>query len=104
MLSHEEAIESAKEFLKKVAYPEKAESVVMLPEKSVHYPWGWTVCFDFQEHLETGEFTAAPFTSVIVVPHDGTQPHFPPTYLPVTNYMELQASGEWPHGWPPRNR
>ncbi|WP_079104906.1 YrhB domain-containing protein [Streptomyces prasinopilosus] len=102
MLSRDEAVAMASEYLKKKAHPEKPDSVIMLPETGVNYAYGWTVRFDFKEHIETGDAAQAPFTSVVVVPHDGTDPHFSPTYLPVGRYMELQASGEWPHGWPPR--
>jgi hypothetical protein len=104
MLSRDEAVAAAAGYLKTKAYPDRPESVVMLPDKSVEFAYGWTVTFDFKEHLETGDVTQKPFSTVVVVPHDGAQPHFAPTYLPTEKYMELQASGEWPHGWPPKER
>ncbi|MBL3665377.1 serine protease [Streptomyces sp. M2CJ-2] len=93
MLNRDEAVAAASEYLKKKVYPEKPDSVVMLPEASAHYAYGWTVRFDFKEHIETGDAAQAPFTSVVVVPHDGTDPHFSPTCLPVDQYIEQQASG-----------
>ncbi|MEU0344596.1 putative T7SS-secreted protein [Streptomyces bobili] len=38
----------------------------------------------------------APFSSVVVVPHDGTPAHFAPTFPPVAMYMEMRAAGNWP--------
>jgi hypothetical protein len=96
MFSRDEAVSAALNFLRNEAYPDRPESVVMLPETGIDYPYGWSVRFDFKEHIETGDRTQAPFTSVIVVPHDGSAPHFPPTNLPVEKYMELQASSDWP--------
>ena len=70
----------------------------MLPETAVEFPYGWTVRFDFKEHIETGDPAAAPFSSVLVVPHDGTPAHFPPSFPPVAQYMDLCAAGNWPPG------
>jgi hypothetical protein len=96
MVTKEEAVSTGAHFLKTVAYPDRADSVVMLPEMAEEFPYGWTVRFDFQEHIETGDPMAAPFTSVVVVPHSGVAAHFPPTHLPVADYMELCATGNWP--------
>jgi hypothetical protein len=107
MLTREAAVAAAERFLQTKAYPERPESVVMLPNTGIAFPYGWTVRFDFREHLATGNRALAPFTSVVVVPHDGTDAHFPPTALPAHQYLALQASGDWPppHGvWPPRTR
>ncbi|MFD5477838.1 YrhB domain-containing protein [Streptomyces hawaiiensis] len=102
MLSRDEAVAAAAEYLKTKAFPEKPDSVVMLPDTAIRFTYGWTVRFDFKEHIDTGDPTQAPFTSLIVVPHDGTAPHFSPTHLPGDKYMELRETGEWPHGWPPK--
>ncbi|MEV6112348.1 hypothetical protein AB0L59_07410 [Streptomyces sp. NPDC052109] len=38
--------------------------------------------------------------SVAVVPHDGADPHFPPTFLPTHQYLSLRTAGVWPDaGW-----
>ncbi|MFJ1734975.1 YrhB domain-containing protein [Streptomyces sp. NPDC088254] len=95
MLTKEEAVSAGSHFLRTLAYPERAGSVVMLPDTALEFPFGWTVRFDFQEHIDTGNPAAAPFASVVVVPHSGAA-HFPPTHLPVADYMELCATGNWP--------
>jgi hypothetical protein len=60
-----------------------------VPDTAIKFPYGWTVRFDFREHLETGDRALAPFSSVVVVPHDGTEPHFAPTALPAHEYLAL---------------
>ncbi|MEV8396497.1 YrhB domain-containing protein [Streptomyces niveus] len=96
MVTKDEAVAAAAGFLKSAGHPDKADSVVMLPETAIEFTYGWTVRFDFKEHIETGNFMDAPFTSVVVVPHDGTAAHFAPTFPPTDEYMALQASGNWP--------
>ncbi|MFI6038624.1 serine protease [Streptomyces sp. NPDC051315] len=96
MVTKDQAVSAGAHFLKTSAYPEQADSVVMLPDTAIEFPYGWTVRFDFKEHIETGNPAAAPFTSVIVVPHSGAAAHFPPSHLPVADYMELCAAGNWP--------
>ncbi|MFJ3639010.1 YrhB domain-containing protein [Streptomyces sp. NPDC090108] len=96
VLTKDEAVASAAAYLKNVAYPDRADSVVMLADTAIEFPYGWTVRFDFKEHIETGDFAMAPFSSVVVAPQDGTAVHFPPTHLPVAEYMDLRASGNWP--------
>ncbi|MFF4572223.1 YrhB domain-containing protein [Streptomyces sp. NPDC001410] len=94
MLPKNEAVAAAAAYLKTFAYPDRADSVVMLPDTAIEFIYGWTVRFDFKEHLETGAPAAAPFSSVIVVPHDGTAAHFAPTFPPTEEYMEMRASGK----------
>ncbi|MEU8694741.1 toxin glutamine deamidase domain-containing protein [Streptomyces sp. NPDC048665] len=99
MLTRDAAVAAAERFLRTKAYPERPDSVVMLPDTAIAFPYGWTVRFDFREHLDTGDFASAPFSSVVVAPHDGTDAHFAPTALPTHVYLALQTSGGWP---PPR--
>ncbi|MFD7760972.1 YrhB domain-containing protein [Streptomyces microflavus] len=96
MVAKDEAVTRAAEFLKEVAYPDRSESVVMLPETAIEFTYGWAVRFDFKEHIETGDFAQAPFSAVVVVPRDGSAAHFAPTFPPTEEYMALQASGNWP--------
>ncbi|MFD7816600.1 YrhB domain-containing protein [Streptomyces sp. NPDC059785] len=96
MVTKDEAVTAAAKFLKTIAYPDRAGSVVVLPDTGIEFTYGWTVRFDFQEHIDTGDPTQAPFTSVVVVPHDGSAAHFAPTFPPTEDYMALQASGDWP--------
>jgi hypothetical protein len=95
MLDRDTAVEAVRGFLQAV-YPERAASVVMLPEKCVDHPYGWQIRFDFKEHIETGDWMQAPFTSVVIAPHDATAPHFPPTHLPVEEYLAQCVAGTWP--------
>ncbi|MFF1453038.1 YrhB domain-containing protein [Streptomyces sp. NPDC058274] len=96
MVAKNQAVAAATKFLKNIAYPDRADSVVILPETGIEFSYGWTIRFDFKEHIETGDPTQAPFTSVVVVPHDGTATHFAPTFPATAEYMALQASGNWP--------
>ncbi|MEU6087396.1 YrhB domain-containing protein [Streptomyces sp. NPDC047085] len=96
MLTKDEAVAAAAQFLKTLAYPDRADSVVVLPDTAIEFPYGWTVRFGFREHLDTGNRAMAPFSSVVVVPHAGAGAHLPPTHLPVAQYMELCARGDWP--------
>ncbi|MFH8397408.1 serine protease [Streptomyces sp. CB00072] len=96
MMTKDEAVAAAAEFLKKVAYPDRADSIVMRPDTATDFAYGWTVCFDFKEHIETGDFAQAPFSALIVVPHDRSAAHFAPTFPPPAEYLALQASGNWP--------
>ncbi|MFJ9035354.1 YrhB domain-containing protein [Streptomyces sp. NPDC102406] len=96
MVTKDEAVTAAEKFLKNIAYPDRAASVVVLPDTVKHHPYAWTVRFDFQEHIDTGDPTQAPFTSLIVVPHDGSPAHFPPTFPPPAEYLDMQATGNWP--------
>ncbi|MEU8890775.1 YrhB domain-containing protein [Streptomyces sp. NPDC048442] len=95
MLSRAEAVDAAAVLLRRV-YPEKVDSLVLIPEKCVDHPYGWAVRFDFREHMESGDWLQSPITSVAVVPHDGSRAHFPPSVFPVEEYMSRRASGDWP--------
>ncbi|MEV5507615.1 YrhB domain-containing protein [Streptomyces orinoci] len=96
MITREEAVAAAAHFLRTTAYPDRPDSIVMLPETAVRFRYGWTVRFDFKEHLETGDPTKAPFSSVVVAPHDGTPAHFAPTFPPTEEYMKQRGKRKWP--------
>ncbi|MFD5077524.1 YrhB domain-containing protein [Streptomyces sp. NPDC058371] len=96
MATKTEAVAAATKFLKTIAYPDRVDSVVILPETGIEFSYGWTIRFDFKEHIESKDPAEAPFSSVVVVPHDGTTAHFAPTFPATTEYMALQASGNWP--------
>lgn len=95
-MTKEEAVSVAARYLMTKCYPDRPHSVVMLPDTAIEFAYGWTVRFDFREHIETGDFTKAPFTSVVVVPRDGTPAHLAPTFPPTETYMMLRAKGSWP--------
>jgi hypothetical protein len=93
MISHDEAHRSAREFLERAGYPERL-TLVMQPELSQEYTAAWAVRFDSQEHLDTGDFDKAPWARVLIVPKNGGQPHFPPTHIPLAQYMEQLAADQ----------
>ncbi|MFF6993823.1 serine protease [Streptomyces sp. NPDC008313] len=95
MLDKERAVRSAAEFLKALN-PERWPSRVMLPDESEEFPYGWAIRYDNKEHIETGNLALKPFTAVVIVPHDGSTAHFPPSHLRVSEYMALRAAGDWP--------
>jgi len=64
----------------------------MQPELSQEHPAAWVIRFDSQEHLDTGNPALAPFTRVVIVPKDGSAPDFPPTHLPVHEYLAQLAT------------
>ncbi|MEU1040325.1 YrhB domain-containing protein [Streptomyces sp. NPDC005551] len=95
-MTEKEALAAATTFLTRLAYPDRPDSVMVLPETGIEFAYGWTVRFDFKEHIETKDPAHAPFTSVVVVPHDGTAVHFAPTFPAVAEYMARRAAGTWP--------
>ncbi|WP_410536819.1 YrhB domain-containing protein [Streptomyces sp. KL2] len=86
MLSRDEAIGSARRFLDE-AFPEGEFTIVVQPELTQEHPVAWAVRFDSQEHIDTGNMALAPFVRVVVVPKDGSGPHFPPTHQPLGEYL-----------------
>src|ERR1044072_9247014 len=65
---------------------------VMQPELSQEYPVAWAIRFTSQEYLDTGNMALAPFTRVVIVPKNGSAPHFPPSHLPVEQYIAQLAT------------
>ncbi|MFJ5228021.1 YrhB domain-containing protein [Streptomyces sp. NPDC088400] len=96
MLSRTDAVEAARPFLRQAFAYESAYTIVLQPELSEEHPIAWLVRFDSQEHLDTGDILRAPMTRVVIVPKDGSPVHFPPTHLPVDEYLRQLVSGEWP--------
>ncbi|MFR9725435.1 YrhB domain-containing protein [Streptomyces sp. MS19] len=82
----EEALEIAQAFLQKV-YKYNDYTFVMLPELSQEYRKFWTVRFDTQEHIDTGDMTKAPMVRLLVVPKDGSSPLWPPSARPTSDFI-----------------
>ncbi|MFD5034720.1 YrhB domain-containing protein [Streptomyces sp. NPDC058405] len=95
MLSRNDAVEAARPFLTQV-FAYEPYTIVLQPELSVEYPTAWAIRFDSQEHLDTGDMLRAPFTRVVIVPKDGSAPHFAPSNLSVNQYNDYLARGDWP--------
>ncbi|MFR9725436.1 YrhB domain-containing protein [Streptomyces sp. MS19] len=83
----DDAVRAATDFLESV-FADEGYTLVMLPELSEEHRTAWTVVFDTQEHIGTGDMTKAPFTRVLAVPKDGSQPRFPPTMGSFTEFLE----------------
>ncbi|MER8003224.1 YrhB domain-containing protein [Streptomyces sp. NPDC095613] len=94
MLSLNDAVEIARPYLTKV-YEYESYTIVMQPELSVEHPAAWAIRFDTQEHLDTGDSWQAPLTRVVVVPKDGSPPHFAPSNFTSEQFDEYLARGEW---------
>ncbi|WP_225100414.1 hypothetical protein [Streptomyces sp. CoH27] len=47
MVTKEEAVAAAARLLKTLAYPDRADSVVVFPDTAIEFRYGWTVRFDF---------------------------------------------------------
>ncbi|MFD7548200.1 YrhB domain-containing protein [Streptomyces sp. NPDC059816] len=99
MLSKEEALQAARQFLE-AAYADDSSgwTIVVLPDGSYRYHAGWAVRFDSQEALDSGQPWVGPMMKILLVPDDGSEPEFPPTNIPVPDYLEKLAAGEWPAG------
>ncbi len=95
-MSRKDAVAAASRYLNTTAYPEKAGSVVVFPDSGTDFAYGWTFRFDFREHMETGDASKAPFSAVVVVPHDSTAVHLAPTFPATEQYMAMRAAGTWP--------
>ncbi|WP_239146907.1 type VII secretion-associated serine protease mycosin [Streptomyces sp. SID10815] len=95
-LSREQAATAATGYLNTVAYPDRAGTVTALPATGTPYAYGWTFQFDFAPYPQATTPTNASSAYVIVVPHSGATPHFPPAHLPTAQYMEMCAAGVQP--------
>ncbi|MFD5319777.1 YrhB domain-containing protein [Streptomyces sp. NPDC127098] len=85
MISQDEAMRIALEYLQNV-YRNEQYTFVMQPELTQGYRTVWAVRFDTQEHLDTGDFTKAPMTRVLLVPKDGSTPWWPPSAWSVSEF------------------
>ncbi|MFS4109692.1 type VII secretion-associated serine protease mycosin [Streptomyces sp. PD-S100-1] len=92
--SREHAAAAATQYLNTVAYPDRAGTVTVLPATGTDYAYGWTFQFDFAQHAQSTAPTNTSSPYVIVVPHSGATPHFPPAHLPTAQYMAMCAAGD----------
>ncbi|MFQ6148799.1 type VII secretion-associated serine protease mycosin [Streptomyces seoulensis] len=92
-LSREQAATAATGYLNTVAYPDRAGTVTVLPATGTPYAYGWTFQFDFAQPSQAAVPANTSSAYVIVVPHSGATPHFPPGHLPTAQYMEMCAAG-----------
>ncbi|WP_181785921.1 YrhB domain-containing protein [Streptomyces phytophilus] len=91
--SRDEAQQAALEYLQS-AYHGESYTFVLPAELTEEFSKFWTVGFDTREHLDTGDITKAPLVRVLVVPKDGSTPHFPHTALPLAEYVAQLEAGQ----------
>ncbi|MHA4817748.1 YrhB domain-containing protein [Streptomyces aculeolatus] len=84
--SRDEARRATLEYLHR-AYRGEPYTFVVPEGLTQEFGTVWTVGFDTREHLATGDMTRAPLVRVLVVPKDGSPPHFPHTALPLDEYV-----------------
>ncbi|MEU4351446.1 YrhB domain-containing protein [Streptomyces sp. NPDC023838] len=86
-MDREAAVDAALEFLAATPIADQC-TIVALSEISIEHSKAWAVAFDSQEHIDTQDPSRAPFMRVVIVPKDGSRPHFPPSHIPVRDYVE----------------
>ncbi|MCM2425797.1 YrhB domain-containing protein [Streptomyces sp. RKAG337] len=96
-MTKDEALIAAQKFLHRT-YGDGPPTIVMEPEATVEHALAWVVCFDTQEHLDTGDFTKAPMNRVIVVFKDGSELGFAPGALTTDEFNSWLTTGQWPPG------
>ena len=101
--SHHKAVAAAEELLQHEFVPDlrtpDGGSLVVLEEQITEYNVAWLVPFNSRAYLVTGDPVEFVLPGACVVPKDAAvQAHFPPTYLPVEEYLEKVSSGDmtWP--------
>lgn len=101
MVSKDEAEQSVEEFLNKVYGAGSVGSSMLIESgRTTELAIAWSVLFDTVAHKETDDWTLAPVSRVVVVPKDGSPVHFPPTAIPLDDYLAQVAAGqrEWLKG------
>ncbi|MBE1579700.1 YrhB domain-containing protein [Amycolatopsis roodepoortensis] len=67
--------------------------IVVREELIEEYPTAWTVPFASEHFINSGDVNYALAPSVLLVPKDGSTAHYPPTAIPVEEYLADVASG-----------
>ncbi|MFF4367515.1 YrhB domain-containing protein [Streptomyces sp. NPDC001594] len=94
MLTLNEAVEAARPFVER-AYAAESWTPVMRPELSREHEVAWIVRVDTQEGLDKGDSWVGFLANVVLVPKDGTEVRFPPTHLPLDEYLAYVRQGGW---------
>lgn len=81
------------------------DQVVLLRENVTEFEDAWLVPFNTRRYLEGGSPPTGLLPSAALVPKDNRiPPHYPPTALPVENYLAKARSGEMPWSSPPPDK
>lgn len=94
-MTEEEALAGAWAFLRD-RYGDGPPTIVIGPGAATQYRLAWTVLFDSQEHIDTGDFTQAPMVRVVVVFKDGSLIDFTPSALSRDEAAAWYDEGTWP--------
>ncbi|SER43304.1 Immunity protein 35 [Lentzea xinjiangensis] len=92
-----DAVERARTALQdhygKDLHDDELGTVVVQEELVEEYPAAWLVPFASEHFIRTGDLNYALVPSVLLVPKDGSPAHYPPSAIPVVEYLENVASG-----------
>ncbi|MCW2872588.1 YrhB domain-containing protein [Actinacidiphila oryziradicis] len=94
-MTREEAVETARVFLHGI-YGDGPPTIVIDPAEAVEHSLAWTVLFDSQEHIDTGDFTQAPLLRLVVVFKDKSDVVFHPSAYTVEESEAWLATGQRP--------
>lgn len=94
-MTEEEALAAARAFLRD-RYGDGPPTIVIGPGAATEYRLAWTVLFDSQEHIDTGDFTQAPMVRLVVVFKDGSLIDFTPSALSDAEATAWYDEGRWP--------
>ena len=73
----------------------EGDDVVLLEERVAEYDSAWLVPFNSRAYITTGDPVEFLLPGACLVPKDeAVHPHFPPTHLPVDEYLEKVRAGE----------
>lgn len=70
-------------------------TLVLKPELTAEHELAWIVRYDTQESLDAGDSWPGPFNKVVIVAKDGSWVDFPPTHLPLDEYLTYVRHGGW---------
>lgn len=99
LVTRSEALAAAEELLQgefgHEMRTERGDQVVVLEDDVTEYEAAWLVPFNSRAYVETGNPVKFLMPGACLVPKDdAVDPHFPPTALPVTEYLDKVRSGE----------
>ena len=92
MVSRDDANQAAERLLGET-YGAQAVGTTHVIEGLSEVSNAWIVAFDLADP-DTAEITAIPMVRNIIVPKDGAAAHYPPTALPILEYLSQVESGE----------
>lgn len=94
-MTEDEALDAARVFLRD-RYGDGPPTIVIQPGATTEYRLAWTVLFDTQEHIDTGDITQAPMVRLVAVFKDGSLIDFTPSALSAEEATAWYDEGAWP--------